>query len=76
MFKINFFWGVGYKALSTLVSSARRANTVPITRSNTQGRKGSGGHKRKRVGDNNKTVRLSGNTAPEERENLNSVDRA
>ena len=40
--------------------SARRSNTVPITRSNTQGGKGSGGHER-----------LSGNTASEARDNLN-----
>ena len=32
------------KALSTLAGSAQRAKTVPITRSNTQGGKGSGGY--------------------------------
>ena len=35
------------KALSTLAGSARQENTVPITRFNTQGGRGSGGHERK-----------------------------
>ena len=55
------------------MGSARRANSVPITHSNTQGGKGSGGHKRKCVDDNNKTIRLSGNTASDTRENLKQL---
>ena len=46
------------EALSTLAGSVRQVNTVPITRFNTQGGKGSGGHEK-----------LSGNTASEAREN-------
>ena len=43
------------KALSTPAGSARWANIVPITRSNTQGGKGSGRHQQEWVGANNKT---------------------
>ena len=40
-------WDGWCKAMSTLAGSARQANIVPITRSNTQGGKGSGGQERK-----------------------------
>ena len=50
------------KALFTLAGSVRRRNTVSITCSNTQGGKESEA----------RTLWLSGNTASEARENLNS----